>query len=92
VAHPDLIFDRVQRIGDLPTDPAVIANDYLTNVPHPRYGNVSMLRHPVNLSATPASVRRVAPDLGQHTTEVLKERLGKTDDEIADLVVTGAIA
>jgi crotonobetainyl-CoA:carnitine CoA-transferase CaiB-like acyl-CoA transferase len=91
-AHPDLIFDRVQRIGDLPTDPAVIANGYIIDVEHPRYGSVPMIHHPVNLSATPATVRRTAPDLGQHTAEVLKERLGKTDEEIADLVVAGAIA
>ena len=57
----DLIFDRVQRIGDLPSDPAVVANDYLIDVPHPRYGSVPMIRHPVNLSATPATVRSTAP-------------------------------
>lgn len=43
---PDLIFDRVKRIGDLPTDPALGANEYLIDVPYPRYGNVSMIRHP----------------------------------------------
>ena len=91
-SHPDLIFDRVQRIGDLPSDPAVVANRYLVDVAHPRYGPVQMLRHPVNLSATPARIQRTAPELGQHSAEVLCERLGKSDDEIADLVLNGTIA
>lgn len=91
-SHPDLIFDRVQRIGDLAADPAVIANEYIIPVPHPRYGTVWQLSHPATLSKTPASVRRTAPALGEHTAEILKQRLSYDDDKIAGLIMEGVIA
>jgi crotonobetainyl-CoA:carnitine CoA-transferase CaiB-like acyl-CoA transferase len=43
----------------------------------------------VRLTATPAAVERPAPLYGQHTDEVLRERLGLTDAEIAELYATG---
>ena len=90
-AKPNLVFDRVQRIGDLPTDPAVLANGYLVDVEHPRYGTVKMPSYPVTFKKTPATIRRVAPEVGQHTAEILKERLAYTDGQIADLVSQGVI-
>ena len=64
-----LVFDRVQRIRDLPQDPAVQANAYLQDVEHPRHGPVKMLTHPTLLTKTPAAYYRPAPELGQHTDE-----------------------
>ena len=90
--NPDLIYTRVQRIGDLPSDPAVLANDYLIDHEHRHFGNVKMLSHPVNFTAMPATIRRDAPDLGEHSAEVLKERLGYDDEQIADLVVEGVLS
>ncbi len=90
-AEPNLIFTRVQKIGDLPTDPAVQANGYLALHPHRRYGDVPMLRHPVDLLATPASIRRDAPELGEHSAELLRERLAMSADEIAELAAAGVI-
>jgi crotonobetainyl-CoA:carnitine CoA-transferase CaiB-like acyl-CoA transferase len=43
----------------------------------------------VRLSATPAVIERPAPLYGQHTEEILRTRLGLTDDEIAELHATG---
>jgi crotonobetainyl-CoA:carnitine CoA-transferase CaiB-like acyl-CoA transferase len=37
------------------------------------------------LSETPGSIRSLGPKLGEHTNEVLREVLGMTDDQIADL-------
>lgn len=91
-AEPNLIFTRVQNIGDLPADPAIIANGYLDPHPHRRYGGVPTLRHPVDLLATPARIQRDAPDLGEHSAELLKERLTLTDAQIADLAANGIIA
>ena len=50
------------------------------------------LSHPAQLSETPASIRRDAPDLGEHSAEILKERLGLSDDQIADLVAAEVVA
>ena len=87
LSEPNLIFTRVQQIGDLPNDPAVIANEYLVNHDHRHYGPTPTLTHPVMLHGQPATIRRDAPDLGEHSAEVLQERLGLSDEDLADAVV-----
>ena len=43
----------------------------------------------VRLEATPAVIERPAPLYGQHTNEILRTRLGLSDDEIAELYASG---
>ena len=45
---------------------------------------VRMLGIPVKLSDTPGAIRRTAPDVGEHTSEVLREA-GFSDEEISAL-------
>jgi crotonobetainyl-CoA:carnitine CoA-transferase CaiB-like acyl-CoA transferase len=42
-------------------------------------------------SGTPAQVAAAGPVFGQHNDQVLREILGYTDDEVLDLVVSGAL-
>ena len=48
-------------------------------------------RAPVRLSATPGAVRAPAPELGQHTEEVLLEVLGFEWEQIGRLREQGVI-
>ena len=60
----------VQQVVD---DPHTKAREMVVEMEHPEAGTVYGLGIPVKLSATPGSVRRPAPLLGQHTEEILAE-------------------
>ena len=63
----------------------VRARGALVENTHPVAGTIQMTGPPVRMSETPGAVRTPAPLLGEHTEEVLKNRLGMTDDEIGRL-------
>jgi len=54
-------------------------------------GTVDLIGNPINLSESPVSYRRPPPSLGQHTDEVLKDVLGMSDAELAELRADGLI-
>ena len=54
-------------------------------------GKVPLVRSPMRFSETPVSTMRRPPTLGQHTDEVLRGLLGKSDAEIARLRSEGII-
>lgn len=58
---------------------------------HPSLGEVRYQPSPMKFSGW-ESPNRHAPELGEHTAEVLSQRLGMTDREIADLLASGAAA
>lgn len=64
-------------------DPAVIARGMIVTTHHPVAGDVEMAGVPIKLSDTPGSVDGPAPTLGQHTREILKEKLNM-DDALID--------
>jgi len=65
--------------------PQVAARGAIVESTHPVAGTVRMTAPPVRMSETPGSVRSPAPLLGQHTEEVLRQRLALGDEEIARL-------
>ena len=79
----DFIFEVVRSLGEVPQDPQVLANEYITEFHHPTLGPVKMVNLPVKLSQTPGSLRLPAPELGQHTEEVLLEVCGYSWEDIA---------
>ena len=86
----------IYELDEVFDDPQVRHLELLAEVEQPTYeahgGRARMLGFPFRASATPASIRRPAPLLGEHTAEVLAEVLGLAPAEIARLADAGAIA
>ncbi len=61
------------------------ARGMLVEVEHPVIGKLPLPDTPVKLSRTPGRIRGASPALGEHTDEVLRDLLGLSDAEIADL-------
>jgi crotonobetainyl-CoA:carnitine CoA-transferase CaiB-like acyl-CoA transferase len=98
---PDEAAERIQRAGgyaaplldtaDRFADPHLQARGTYVAVEHPVVGTEFVYGPPWRLGRTPGSVRTAAPLLGQHTDEILGERLGLPDDEIARLREKGVL-
>src|SRR6058998_1401274 len=81
----DFIYSVINSVDDLPDDPQMQANRYVTAFKHPAFGPTQVVGLPVRLSETPGSIRLPAPEFGQHTEEVLTEVLGYSWEEIGRL-------
>jgi len=90
-AEGDFIVTVVNAPADLPEDPQVRANDYVVDFEHPQHGKTRVLGVPVRLGETPGSVRAPAPELGQHTEEILLDVLGYDWERITALRERGVI-
>src|SRR6185436_17335669 len=84
-AGPIYEFDEVFE------DPQVNHLGMVVEVDQPGLGPTRMLGFPSRASATPATIRRAAPRVGEHTDEVLRE-LGVAAGEIERLVAAGVVA
>jgi crotonobetainyl-CoA:carnitine CoA-transferase CaiB-like acyl-CoA transferase len=74
----------VVRREELPQHPQIRASDLIVESVHPHAGPMRETRPPAQFDRTPASIRRPAPALGEHTDEVLAEA-GYSPEEIAEL-------
>jgi len=77
-------------ISEVYADPQVQAREMLVETTHPRMGRVRHIGAPVKLSATPSTIRRPAPLLGQHSREVLIEA-GVTIADVDALEADGVL-
>ncbi len=90
LAAADCICAPVASYGDLVNDPQVRANEYIVEVDHPTRGRMPVVGAPWRFSETPAQVPAAAPELGQHTEEILQE-LGYPWEQIEALREQGAL-
>ena len=73
------------------SDPQVRAREMLVEIQDPDLGTLKNIGIPVKLSATPGTIRRRAPALGEHSREVLLEA-GYPPGEVDRLREAGVVA
>ncbi len=78
----------VNGLDDLITDPHLVATGFWQEFDHPEEGRIRTSSPPMNFSETPASIRRLAPRLGEHSVEVLREA-GVKEPMIEEMLAAG---
>jgi crotonobetainyl-CoA:carnitine CoA-transferase CaiB-like acyl-CoA transferase len=71
----------VNSLEDILAHPQIEANGLVVRRQDDVHGEIGVLGPPIQMSGTPTSFDRLAPQLGEHTDEVLRE-FGLSDDEL----------
>ncbi|MCX7960168.1 MAG: CoA transferase [Burkholderiales bacterium] len=81
----------INNMKEVFEDPQVRHRRLRVDMPHPSGAAAPLVASPLRLSKTPVEYRLPPPLLGEHTEDVLKRLLGKTDAEIAQLRRAGVV-
>ena len=81
----------INRIDQVFADPQALARELTVSMEHAD-GPLDLVASPLRLARTPPEYRLPPPILGEHTAEVLREVLGLSDVELAQLRADGTIA
>ena len=81
----------VNTVDKVANDPQVLARDMIAEVEHNTTGTVQIPGIPIKLSETPGQIDAPAPNLGEHTSEVLTGLLGLEAEEVNQLKQNGIV-
>ena len=86
-----LAVGPVQNAKEIFDCPHVEARRTLIDVPDPVLGSVKLVGPPFKLSSDATPLTRAAPLLGEHTSEILQETLGYSEERVAELREEGVV-
>jgi formyl-CoA transferase len=81
----------INSIAEVFEEPQVQARNMQIELPHAVAGKVTLVGSPMKFSGTPITYEIPPPALGQHTQEILKKVLNKTDEQITQLHSSGTV-
>ena len=84
----DIPNTPMHTIDSLIDDPHLNGSGFFPQYQHPTEGTVRTTAPVGEWSETPLSIRRLAPQLGEHSHEILRE-LGYANEDIAQMVAAG---
>lgn len=85
MAEVDVPATPLHTLVSIFDDPHLKESGFFQHTEHPSEGTLLSVRGPANWSATPPTLRRPAPRLGEHTAEVLTE-MGYSQAEAEKIV------
>ncbi|MGO9172361.1 MAG: formyl-CoA transferase [Rhodomicrobium sp.] len=86
----DIPCGPILSMKELAEDRSLRATGTVVEVDHPTRGKYLSVGNPIKLSDSPSEVVR-SPLLGEHTGEILRDVLGFSSEEIAEIERSGAI-
>ena len=81
----------INDVAQVFEEPQVRARGVRVELEHPVAGKLPTVASPMRFSGTPVEHKLAPPLLGEHTEEILRERLGRSAAQIAALRAEGAI-
>jgi crotonobetainyl-CoA:carnitine CoA-transferase CaiB-like acyl-CoA transferase len=81
----------INKLDAVFADPQVVARGRRLDLPHPLAGRVPQVASPVRMGGEKVVSDRAPPLLGEHTMQVLRERLHKTESEVRALAGEGVV-
>lgn len=75
----------INTVDKVIENPQVKAREMIVDIEHPSAGKLKIPGIPIKLNRTPGEIRKPAPLLGEHTSEVLFSYLGYTKAEVEEL-------
>jgi crotonobetainyl-CoA:carnitine CoA-transferase CaiB-like acyl-CoA transferase len=84
-------WGKVESVHEVVRSEQIKAREMLVDIEHRSLGTLTLPGIPIKLSATPGSVRKAPPLVGEDTNDVFREVLDLSDSELDSLRVAGAI-
>jgi crotonobetainyl-CoA:carnitine CoA-transferase CaiB-like acyl-CoA transferase len=81
----------VMGLKEVLEDRQIAASGMLRSVQHPRRGAMRVFGSPLQMADSPHPTLAPSPGLGEHTRDVLRQRLSLSDADLDDLAAQGAI-